>query len=769
MISQFSNSATLLAGEGLCLLCCGLLLLPPPARAQPAGAGLVEEIIVTAQKRAESIQDVGITMAAFDFDDIRRASLQDLSEVPQLVSNVELFGDYGGGGLPTWVIRGVGLQDFNANNTPTAAIYVDDVYQTSTAMGSIGLFDIERVEVLKGPQGGLYGRNTSGGAVNVVTAGPRMGADEGYLTLQYGKWETGALEGAWNLNAGEHLAFRLAGRALKSGDGWQHSLADGSTHGEKDRLDFRAAGLYTPSERLELEIKVYGGRDDSEVVLGRSVGLYSASAGLCDAVLQGRRDEENCLNWAGVNRTALGLEPRSVSLQSGDGSVVLSQPLNRHSHDYHGLTATARYRLGGLALTSVSAYDRFDYGVLLDLDSSIGEYGHRPSSSDMEVWSQELRLASPGDAPLNWLLGLSLTNDTFLEDRQFLLRDNHLVGLRRGLLSYRQFTRSRALFGQIRYELGEAWNLISDLRYTDESKDYREGSFTAPELPPPLNVFADGLSSDYELGSHFSGKLQLEWSPREDLLLYASVSRGFKAGGFYGGFPFNPQEVEPYQEETILAWEAGLKSSPVPGALFNAALFWYDYRDVQGFVTNQNEVTGTKVDLLANQGDARHLGVEVDAGWEFENGLFLNAALGWLEAEMQGLGAPTTNLLNQTLPLRGERPYAPDWNVVLSAGVERRLTNTWSLLGFLNYHYRSDFAGFQSSPADAAINRLDGYGLTNARLQLEAPQGQWLLGLWVKNLFDKAYVYRVKHDGLRSFADIYGEPRSWGMELRYRW
>ncbi len=379
---------------------------------------ILREILVTAQKREENIQDVGITMSAFSAEDIKQNSLQNLADLTSLISNTELFQDYGSGGLPTWVIRGVGLQDFNSNNTPTAAVYIDEIYQTSTAMSSAGLFDIDRVEVLKGPQGGLYGRNTSGGAINLITRDPELGSNSGYFNFSYSRWQNTSLEAASNIAVNDTLAIRLAGRLQSSADAWQTSLATGSHHGEKDNFDLRGKLLFKPNDSFDFQLKIYGGEDNSDFQLGRSVGLYASQTNLCNAVLLGHRDESSCLDWASVNRLELGSEAILTSLQSENGSEVFSDPINSHSHDFFGITGTLNFDLAFARLTSLTTFDIFDYGVALDLDGATGEYGHRISSSDMEVWSQEFRLSSDDDSYINWLLGIAFSNDTFLEDSE---------------------------------------------------------------------------------------------------------------------------------------------------------------------------------------------------------------------------------------------------------------------------------------------------------------------------------------------------------------
>lgn len=229
------------------------------------GQATLEEVIVTAQKREQSLQDVPIAITAFTQTDLRNLSFTNLQGLTEAVSAVELF-DERGAGQPTWVIRGVGLADFNANNTPTAAIYYDEFYLSSNVMGGLGLYDLDRVEVLKGPQGGLYGRNTTGGAVRVLSVRPDLEQDvNGFIQGSYGRWDRSVVEGAVGGKITGNSAFRLAGMTDQNG-GWQDTLATpgDDEYGDRDFTSGRAQLLLQPTDALELLLKVDAGYDKSE-------------------------------------------------------------------------------------------------------------------------------------------------------------------------------------------------------------------------------------------------------------------------------------------------------------------------------------------------------------------------------------------------------------------------------------------------------------------------------------------------------------------------
>jgi len=729
----------------------------------------MEEIVVTANKREQDIQQLGLTMSALDADQLRALNLQSLPDITTAIPNVELFEDYGGHGLPVWVIRGVGLQDFNANNTPTAAVYLDEVYQASTVMGNVGLFDAERVEVLKGPQGGLYGRNTSGGAVNFHTRKPVHGERDGYASATWSRWDTWSLEAGGNLDLGDKATLRLAGNSVFSNDAWQSSLADGRKHGEKDLWNFRSWLLLEPGEDTRVHWKLYGGENRSELNLGRAIGLYAAQGGYCAAVLSGRRDDSSCHTLAGIAALAAGQTPVLPAVQARNGSTSLSQALNRMDNSQAGTTLLVEHALPTLLFSSISNLERFSYGADFDFDGTPLEFGHNLARSEIDVWSQELRLMSTGSASWSWLAGVYLSQEDFSEDREFRLRDSIVSALQIGELRYEQATRSWAAYGSLGYRFNDAWSIDTTLRYTDEDKRYRNGSIRAPAFPAPFDMLASGLRSDYGLDSHLSGNVVLNYTPEDGLLFYTSVSRGFKAGGFYGGFPLDPGDTDPYREETVLAYEAGFKSQLHARLQLNAATFYYDYRNVQGYITRFSTVTGTDIELLANQGDARHTGVEVDLQWRPLDQLSLTLGVAQLDARIIDSKADTTNLLRQRVPVEGRRSYAPEWSTFAAAQYFHQLANGLQLTAGLDYSYRSDFTGHSSTPADRAIFGLKGYGLLNAALTLTPAGAGWSLVGWIRNLGNERYVPRVVFDSFGDFIDIPGEPRNWGLRFEKYW
>lgn len=492
--------------------------------------------------------------------------------------------------------------------------------------------------------------------------------------------------------------------------------------------------------------------------------MYAPSAPLkfCPSLLAGNRDD-SCLSFAGLTqRLTEGAVRDKVASQAIDGSRVLSDPLNALDSDYAGSVLELAWALPGFTLAAISSWDRFDYGVNLDLDGSTGEYAHRFSYSDIEVLSQELRIAAPPTARLQWLAGVNYSHENFSERRDFNLRDSLLVGLGQGKLSYEQGTDALAFFLDAAYALNDQWQLNATLRHTDEEKDYRDGNFWQLRATP--YYFVRDISADYSLDKPWSGSIGLSWMPAPNTLGYAKYSQGFKSGGFYGGLPFSATAITPYREETIGAWELGVRQYwPQHELILEAAVFSYDYEDVQGFIRELNPLTGSGVDRLGNQGDARHHGAELDLKWQHGR-LNLGAGLGWLDAEYRKSGVLTVGTDGSTVEIQGDRPWAPRWSANAQVGYRQELTAGALELG-AGWNWRSGFSGHHYSLLDSAVNHLPGYALLNASATLSSTDGLWKGQFWIRNVMDKSYRSRVKADGLNSYIDVFGEPRSFGVTL----
>ncbi|MGE0623481.1 MAG: TonB-dependent receptor [Pseudomonadales bacterium] len=758
---------------GVCALA---LSFAVPAVAAAAEEATIEEIVVTAQKREQSLQDVPISVSAFSGEDISALGTTHLDQLTEFIPGAELFDDRGAG-QPTWVIRGVGLADFNSNNTPTAAIYQDEVYLTSNVLGGLGLFDTDRVEVLKGPQGGLYGRNTSGGAVLVHST--RASAEDGvngYVTGRYGRWDRYGIEGAVGVPVGDAAALRLSMMTDQDG-GWQDSLAtpEDDEYGDRDFTAVRGQLAWQISDRFDLWLKVEGGEDKSETTLGYSRALFDPATGdFCSAAYGGRHDESGCVAWSNLTNL-YALTPGDPGVlpggQSESGKTVLTRPINALDNNWIGTTLQLDWHLDFATLTSITGYMNYEDNQVYDYDSQPLTLFEEDTNSELTLWSQELRLVSNGEGPFSWLLGAMYAEDDVDDERLGDLSDNVLILPVVGRRGFDQEAASWAVYAQGDYRFAPAWQLSASVRYTDEDRDFNDVYFE--DLSNGFYYY-EGVDVSTSLDDHWSGHVGLQWLPTDDAMLYGTITRGFKSGGFFGGFAFTPEELQPYGEETVTSYEVGFKTTWLEQTLrLNGAVFYYDYQDVQGFTQVFSDVSNTVITRLGNLGDAEHTGAELEAIWvpTALDGLTLQLAAAWLDAEISDSDTIGLDQAGAPYPIEGQRRgFAPEWSVFAQAGYE------WTLGALVagatvNYSWRSDIADEDSllSPIDVAAFSHESYGVWNARVSLGAPDASWNVALLGRNLADEEYWSRASGDDLLSFTSTPARPLSWALEATFQW
>ncbi len=755
----------------------------PMAFAQDGGGvAELDQIVVTATKRAANPQDLGVAITAFSSEELREKRIDTVADLVVSVPNVELY-EPTGGGVPIVVIRGVGLQDFRVNNTPTASFYVDEVYQPSVATTNEGMFDLERIEILKGPQGGLYGRNTTGGAVQLVSARPQFGTFGGALTAGAGSYGERSLDGAVNVPVSETLALRASGHGVWSDGGYTYNALTGREHGAQERWALRLSARWEPTDALSVYANVHGGADRSETPLLRTMGVWTPGAtiapgladsvilnyggiapglgAICAPILAGRRDNDQCANVSGATPQSLGL--------GNDPYASLSSSANRLDSDWIGAVVIANLEVGEATITSVTGVDRLNYARITDWDGLPAAYQDLTYRSEIEAFSQELRIAWSQGA-IDWIAGLNYAKDTLAED-SLLLAEQGLVPVGYGVTKvgqiYKQETTSFAGFVRGDLRLGQRTKLVGELRYTNELKTFSGGTLF-PEFALQLfNVDQRRRFDDY------SGRLEIDFRQTPDLLWYASLSRGFKSGGFFGGFATAPDELAPYEPEIVTAYEAGVKSEWLSGTLrANASVFYYDYAGLQGFA-NTTTTGGAQISLLSNVGDAEISGAEFEFAWRPMAALTLQMTLGLLDGEIvrSDRAIPDSFASGGLWPLQGQRLLnQSDRTGALSARYEFDVTPQMKATLQAGYAFRSDFNfDFVLTPQEAPLYHEGGYGLANFRAAIGAPDGTWELSAWLDNAFDEQYRVTAKSDDLGGFYELYGAPRTWGAALSFKW
>ncbi len=752
------------------------------ARADDAGS-TVETVVVTAERRAENLQDVPIAAAAFDQNQLRELGADRLEDLTRVIPNVTLYDDRGAG-QPTWVIRGIGLADFNPNNTPTAAVFDDEFYLPSNELAGVGLYDVQRVEVLKGPQGGLYGRNTSGGAVRILSNTPNFDGYSGYVDGFYGSWDRTQVQGAVNIPIDDHLAVRFAGM-IDRGGGWQDSLATPQNDhwGDRDLSTARGEVFFKPTDSIDVLFKAEWGHDGSQTLLGKAVGTenLAAPSGYCAAVLAGHLDDATCGTWAQRNLIATGQPPTpSAADQSADASVVLSNPINKLNNTWFDFNLQSNVDLGFATLTSITGWMHYLDRQPFDYDGSQLDLGQESSRVKFDVWSQEFRLISDATGPFTWMAGASYNADFIADQRTFDFAQNVLSApppvnfVQRG---YHQSTRAWALYGQAAYDVTANVKIHGSLRYTDEQKALRD-SYT---LIPPINLYLfKNVSQNLSLHAHWTGDAGVDYHPTDTVMLYAKATRGYKSGGFFGGIASDPADTLPYKEETIWSYEVGVKSVWADQLVANLAAFYYDYQGMQGFINILNPITFTPVSRLGNIGDVAMQGAELELNWTPPSieGLSLGFAPAYLVGKINNSTATSYTIEGNLYSFAGLPIEAPMWTYTASARYEHPLGASVfgeALTGSvsLDYAWRrtpNPTAAYTANDLPTfAIYHIPSYGTLDGRVAIAGIGDGWELALEGKNLTDENYWTVATRDSAGSYMHLYGLPRNWRLEASYKW
>jgi iron complex outermembrane receptor protein len=739
------------------LVLLGLMIASPlPATSADIEEGTLAEVVVTAQKREQSLLDVGIDISVVTGEDLARLRVDEIDDLSRHISNMNVKNTLGATN-PVVTIRGVGLNDFNANSNPTAGVYVDEVFLTSTAMMGFQLFDMDRVEVLKGPQGTLYGRNTTAGAVSFITRKPTR-EFEAYARAGYADYQAFESEGAIGGPMGEAFAFRIAAKYEDQGTGFSKDRISGDDFGAADRFAWRAQLEWQPSETLSGTLNVHGGTDRSNSYGIEHFGTQDpVTFDVCQPILEGRVDPSSCVDFFGYSDT------------DGDPYKGDYDLLSRVDVESLGASLQVNADLGAVRLTSITGYESLERKQAEDFDGSPFRSVDSTWDANVDQYSQELRLSSSGSA-INWLAGVFYSYDQVDTGggNRFDSSDLFFTILS---TDWRQRTQSAAAFGHVEWPLSDALSLVTGLRYTWEEKEFVGGTTDLNPtgsscildpgcVPGFVGPFALTSTDDRIEETELSGTIGLNYKPSESWLVYGSVGKGFKSGGYFGGITFSNAELAPFDPEKLIAYESGFKARLAGDTLqLSGAAFYYDYQDIQTFV--QVSTGGISVLKLDNVDEAEVYGVDFDLAWRPARGLDLRAGVGYVHTK---LGAFVSELGPQGAGK--QLPNAPQWTFEGMASYEWPVGTQYSMSVGVD-------ASYTDSVFKEALNfgylAAPSYWLTNARVAFGAADTHWELAAWAHNLGEEEYIVDAFDNGVGNGIRLFGEPRTYGVTFTYRW
>jgi iron complex outermembrane recepter protein len=777
----------------------GVLFAATPALAQAAAAtdeGGISDIVVTAQRREESVQKAALSIEVFSGDTLRDRGVAQPDDLTKLAPGIQV----GGGSTTQIYIRGVGDFGVIATANPAVVTSLNGVAIARPQAISGNFFDLERVEILKGPQGTLYGRNASGGALNLIAVKPKYGETSGYVEASYGNYNAFGSEGAINLAAGEHGAFRLSYQ-IADRDGY---LTDHSEDDKHQALRFQAQ--FEANDALTVHVgSTYthlGGNGSGLAVIptiaGQSAWTGTASAAASDYYIA----------TAAANFAASGGRSIPPFLFDRPDTSRLFQNINSYSMD-----AQIDYDFGGATLTVIPAYRRTTakFAIQPSFNYSPGGGGTKGETSDQ--YSFETRLGNAGDR-FKWTVGLF----AFGEDQGTDFAVN--VGVfQRIRVSSDLATKSYAAFGEGTYSLTDAFRVTAGIRYTSDKRDqsnFRKFAVSptvtgfgpgvldpfGPCLPPRIlpggqcDLLSGAPANGFDSSATFkktTWKVGIEYDLAERSMFFANVSTGFKAGGFNQAVdPLNPRKTLGFNPETITAYTIGLRNRFMDNKLqLNFEGFYWDYKDLQ-LTRLILDGSGNVALATQNAGKARIYGLNADLVAKPAKGTTLHAGIEYVNSKytsfnfVQGAlftapGSTACAVSPSSLP---PSPVGPFVNVDCS-GFQLVRSPKWSGNAGLSQVFDFSNGGNVTFDTDVAFasgrfistsfvpnSKVKGYANVSASLTYNAPDDRWFIGGYARNI-TKAKVYTGGGGDQSPFVTGYvtssiGSPSTYGARVGFK-
>lgn len=685
----------------------------------------LEVIEVRAQKRVQNMQDVGTAMTAIYADTLSQFNLQDSYQLSGLSPSLLITENAGVGSPPAVSIRAVSMLDYNTSNVSPITFYFDEVPSGSVNNQFTELFDMQHVEVLRGPQGTLFGRNTSGGALLFFSQTPE---EERFanITAGLGSDNYEKLQSVINLPIDKNQGLRFSVQHLDADFTGTNNLFDAPQDGIR-RQTGRAQYQYQ-EDRFKANFILTGSNWDGISQPYGHTGVRDLVSGTqCSAE---RSLAGECTDFFGFN---------DGSTHFRDVSVDNDSP---HKSEQVGASLRLRWRLQqGLSLTSISGINQLDRVHQIHCDASALDICVGFFDLDNQVTSQEFRLQKTGQQK-HWILGLFYMDEDLAQDNSIdLLRDYRSFGPASGASQffYRNQidTESKAFFAEYEQAFGRDLTLTIGARYNIE--DIRFIGNTDVNAPTPNDP--QGITGslwrvrDSISDNQWSGKLSFTYRASPDWMYYTSFNSGFKSGGFNGGFLFSPEEAQNagYGPETLYAYEIGTKATLwQKTARFSANAFYYDYRDQQVFINQPSQLPNApNLQLLQNVANSSIYGLESELEWQLNSHFQLNFGVSYIPtAEFDDYIDPTGAELTEN-----RLPFAPELQTNASLQYQLDTTAGAQLAVAALYRFQSEIYFDQNQ---SNFTRQGGYGLWDLNLHYRL-KSQWKLGLVLKNLFDKEY------------------------------
>ncbi len=702
----------------------------------------LEEIVVTAQKVEENLQTTPVSVTALTSKMIANMNVNNIREVDRFTPNLLASPGFSGGNSDAnFFIRGIGQIDFVVTSDPGVGVYIDGVYIGRTVGAALDTAEVERVEVLRGPQGTLFGKNTIGGAVNVVTKKPSSEA-EGYVQGTIGNF--GRTDGQFYANTpmADNLFVSLSG-SYRHNNGFAKRILDNVPVGDANDVGGRLALRWVASDNVEVLLSADVTRRRAHIAAHSAISVIDSPTS--DAF-----------------KAATGIEVTDYGPSSDPRKINTTSVRPNDDLDVVGTSGVVNWDLGGAKLKSITAFRKMDQTSAADFDGTTLVYNDQDIYINQKQFSQEFQLSGLSlNDKLQWITGLYYLNEKNYQQTLNYGKTGILSGFPdngKRETSIHTKTDSFAAYGQMTFHVTEQLGLTAGVRWTYEKKKadiYNDRAFDANG-----NLVSATFVGD-KTWKNLSPKLAVEFQANEDVMLYASVTRGFKSGG-YNGRPDRAAGFVPYGPEKATAFEVGAKTEMLDHRVrLNVSAFLTKYKAIQ-LLTGRLDDGGHLFFPVDNAGDLDIRGFEVEFQARPVEGLDLFANLGYADEKWTNIyPAPYVTVSDKT-----RLPSMSHWNFVVGGQYDVPINKFGSLKLGTDYSYRSSY---YHTTINSDLIKENGYGLLGAHVTIEPESGKWSLTFWGKNLTDSVY-YEWGQD-LQPVADSHatvwwGRPRENGATFR---
>lgn len=693
---------------------------------------VIHDIVVTAQRRSERLSEVPISITALSNETLVKTGIADVRSMTFVTPGLS-FQSLGSSAQP--VLRGVGSTSSSVGDGSNVPIYIDGVYQPYQGSNHLRLVDLERVEVLKGPQGTLYGRNAAGGAIVITTLAPAF-TPSGRVGLNYARF--GEFEASGYVTApivADKIAFNLTGQYIHT-DGFRKDINLDKTLGYLRSRSVRGKLLLKPSETVSILLGGhYARRNDLSTFGNQPLEGNTRVRSLSPGILIPTKK----------NTSALDITPSDVTKNVGFNMKIDMD-------------------LGNATLTSLSAYDKYDEDIVVDSDLTPATFSHTRSAVNVKAFTQDLTLTSSSTAPFEYLLGASYYRESSsVEAASF---GGSLVTIPNPPMLFRiradVDTEAWGFFGEASYRFTDQLRFTAGLRYSTEVPRFVGNPFVIAS-----GSFGPDVRSDARRFKKLTPKASLQYKFTDTINAYASYSRGFKSGAL------NPLalQVAPVDPETIDAYEIGVKGVPNRKLSFDAAAYYYDYKDLQFQAFGSNFLSP----ILTNAASARIYGFEANATVLVAQGLTVRSGLAYTHGEysrfaraqiftpaVDGAGVPIGGNVSSLADVSGNRLIrTPRLQVNGTISYETPVGNG----GLLQTNLTGSYVSRQNYDLAGNFGQK-GFSIFNANLAYTMPDGHWRGTLFGTNIFDAKPIAGILISA-SSTSVTYWKPATYGVRLEY--